>query len=78
MKFLVFVQSLRDLQLLFSAFFDKRTKYPRFKSKDESQGCEYTKSALTFDSKTKTLKLAKIGAIKIKWSRNKIQIFLSI
>lgn len=65
-------QSLMDLQLAFSSFFDKRSKYPKFKSKEDAQSCNYTKTGFTFDPKTKTLKIAKIGKVKVKWSRKKI------
>ena len=63
-------QSLRNLQTAFVNFFDKRNAYPTFKRKDGAQSAEYTKSAFTFDPATRTLKLAKIGVIKAKWSRN--------
>lgn len=65
-------QSLRDLQVAFSNFFDKRTAYPSFKRKDARQSANYTENGFSFDSSTRTLKLAKIGAIKVKWSRKAI------
>ena len=65
-------QSLRDLQVAYSNFFDKRTGYPTFKRKDGAQSANYTERGFSFEPKTKTLKLAKIGAIKVKWSRKAI------
>ncbi|MCL4822596.1 MAG: transposase [Anaerolineales bacterium] len=65
-------QALRDLQVAFSNFFDKRTGYPSFKRKDARQSANYTERGFSFDPGTRTLKLAKIGAIKVKWSRKVI------
>ena len=65
-------QALRDLQVAFSNFFDKRTAYPAFKRKDARQSANYTERGFSFDAATRTLKLAKIGAIKVKWSRKAI------
>lgn len=65
-------QTLRDLQTAFSNFFDKRAGYPAFKRKESRQSANYTVNGFSFDPKTKTLKLAKIGAIKVKWSRKDI------
>jgi len=62
-------QSLRHLQTAFVNFFDKRAGYPTFKKKDGHQSADYTKSAFNFDPATRTFKLAKIGALKVKWSR---------
>lgn len=62
-------QALRDLQTAFVNFFGKRTGYPAFRSKAAKQSIEYTRSAFGFDPATRTLRLAKIGAIKVKWSR---------
>ena len=60
-------QGLRNLQTAFSNFFAGRAKYPRFKSKRDKQSAEYTTSAFKYvDS---ALSLAKIGKLKIKWSR---------
>ncbi|MFF3204699.1 RNA-guided endonuclease InsQ/TnpB family protein [Streptomyces sp. NPDC002962] len=42
-------QSLRHLQSAYSAFFDKRARHPRFKSKKRSKAsAEYTRSAFRF------------------------------
>jgi putative transposase len=65
-------QSLRDLQLAFSRFFDKRSAYPAFKRKDARQSANYASQGFSFDPDTRTLKIAKIGAVKVKWSRAKI------
>jgi len=68
----VLQQSLRDLQISFSNFFAKRSKYPTFKKKESRQSANYTQVGFTFDAQNKILKLAKIGAIKVKWSRKSI------
>lgn len=65
-------QSLRDLQVAFSNFFDKRTAYPTFKRKEARQSANYTERGFSFDAERRILKLAKIGAIKVKWSRKAI------
>lgn len=65
-------QSLRDLQVAFSNFFDKRTAYPAFKRKEARQSANYTERGFSFDAERRILKLAKIGAIKVKWSRKVI------
>lgn len=65
-------QSLRDLQVAYSNFFDKRAAYPSFKRKEARQSANYTKHGFSFDPERRVLKLAKIGAIKVKWSRKAI------
>ncbi len=65
-------QALRDLQAAYSNFFDTRAKYPSFKRKEARQSANYTERGFSFDPATRTLKLAKIGAIKVKWSRKAI------
>lgn len=65
-------QSLRDLQTAFSNFFAKRAAYPAFKRKDARQSANYTERGFSFDPERRVLKLAKIGAIKVKWSRKHI------
>lgn len=65
-------QALRDLQVSYSNFFDKRTGYPSFKRKDGPQSANYTERGFSFDAKARTLKLAKVGAVKVKWSRRSI------
>jgi putative transposase len=63
-------QSLRHLQGAFAAFWDKRSKYPRFKSRRKSrQSAEYTRSAFRYRDGQVTL--AKMGApLDIRWSRS--------
>lgn len=65
-------QALRDQQQAFAHFFDKRAAYPAFKRKAARQGANYTAQGFAFDATTRTLKLAKIGRIKVRWSRNAI------
>lgn len=65
-------QALRDLQTAFANFFDKRTAYPSFKRKEARQSANYSERGFSFDPATRTMKLAKIGAVKVKWSRKAI------
>lgn len=65
-------QALRDLQVAFSNFFAKRAAYPNFKRKEARQSANYTERGFSFDPERRILKLAKIGAIKVKWSRKAI------
>lgn len=62
-------QALRHLQGAFAAFWDKRARYPRFKSRKRSrQSAEYTRSA--FRWRDSRLWLAKMSApLDIRWSR---------
>ncbi|MCI2416441.1 transposase [Saccharopolyspora sp. K220] len=62
-------QALRHLQLAFAAFFDKRAKYPRFKSRKRSKASvEYTRSAFRY--RDGQLYLAKMTEpLDIVWSR---------
>ncbi|MFI6785432.1 RNA-guided endonuclease InsQ/TnpB family protein [Micromonospora sp. NPDC050276] len=62
-------QTLRHLQAGFAAFWDKRSRYPRFKSKRKSRAsAEYTRSA--FRWRHGQLTLAKMDApLGIVWSR---------
>ena len=60
-------QSLRHLQAAFGNFFSRRSKYPTFKKKGGAQSAEYTTSAFKWDSKT--LSIAKNGALNIRFSR---------
>ncbi|WP_433245982.1 RNA-guided endonuclease InsQ/TnpB family protein [Actinomadura nitritigenes] len=62
-------QALRHLQAAFTGFFEKRTGYPRFKSRKNSrQSAEYTRSA--FKYRNGRLTLAKIrGPLHVVWSR---------
>lgn len=65
-------QALRDLQTAFRNFFEKRAGYPSFKRKEARQSANYTERGFSFDPDRRILKLAKIGAIKVKWSRKVI------
>ncbi|MBA8825735.1 putative transposase [Saccharopolyspora lacisalsi] len=62
-------QVLRHLQGAFTNFFDKRAKYPRFKSRKKSrQSTEYTRSGFTW--RGGQLTLAKMREpLNIVWSR---------
>jgi putative transposase len=62
-------QCLRHLQGAFAAFWDKRARYPRFKSKHRSRAsAEFTPSAFRFTDGRLTL--AKMSApLEIVWSR---------
>lgn len=63
-------QALRHLQTAFKNFFDKRTAYPSFKRKDGKQSAAYTRSAFKFEVGNQRLILAKLGPLKVKWSRH--------
>jgi putative transposase len=63
-------QTLRHLQGAFVKFFEKSSKYPVFKSKDGKQSAEYTRSGFQWDAGNRVLTIAKLGQLKIKWSRN--------
>jgi putative transposase len=62
-------QALRHLQGAFTAFWEKRSRYPRFKSRKRSRAsAEYTRSA--FRWRDGRLTLAKMtGPLAIAWSR---------
>lgn len=62
-------QALRNLQTAFANFFAKRTGYPSFKRKDRRQSAQYTRSAFKFEIGNQRLILAKIGRLKVKWSK---------
>jgi putative transposase len=62
-------QCLRHLQSAYNGFFAKRAAYPRFKSKRGNQSAEFTRSAFKWDGKQLNLALAKIGHLRIRWSR---------
>jgi len=63
-------QALRHLQAAFVNFFEKRSGYPAFKKKTGEQSAEYTRSAFTWDPESRTLSLAGIGPLKVRWSRD--------
>ena len=62
-------QALRHLQGAFAAFFDKRARYPKFKSRKRSRAsAEYTRSAFRY--RDGRVWLAKMAApLAIVWSR---------
>jgi len=62
-------QCLRHLQTAYNNFFAKRAAHPRFKSKRREQSAEFTRSAFKWDGKQMNLTLAKIGHLRIRWSR---------
>lgn len=62
-------QALRDLQVAYVNFFEKRTGYPAFRRKGQAQSVEYTKSGFSFDANRRALAIAKIGQLHVKWSR---------
>jgi len=60
-------QALRHQQQAFSAFFGKRARYPRFKSRRSRQSAHYTRSA--FSMCGGMLRLAKTGGLlRFTWS----------
>jgi putative transposase len=60
-------QALRHQHQAFSAFFGKRARYPRFKSRRARQSAHYTRSA--FAMRGGVLRLAKIdGPLRFVWS----------
>ena len=64
----VLQQSLRNLDTAFANFFQKRAKYPSFKSKHGPQSARYTTSG--FRIKAGELWLAKMSApLDMRWSR---------
>ena len=63
-------QTLRHLQGAFAKFFQKSAKYPAFKAKDAKQSAEYTRSGFAWDAANRSLTIARLGQLKIKWSRN--------
>jgi len=63
-------QALRHLQEAFINFFEKRARYPSFKKKSGQQSAEYTRSAFTWNPRSRILSLAGIGPLKVRWSRD--------
>ena len=65
---IVLQQSLRNLDAAFQNFFQKRTKYPTFKSKHDKQSARYQIGGFRF--KEDGLWLAKMNApLDMRWSR---------
>ena len=66
-------QALRHQHAAFTAFFDKRARYPRFKSRNGRQSAHYSRAA--FRIKDGELWLAKSAApLKITWSWPKVDL----
>ena len=61
-------QSLRHLDRAWRNCFEKRAGRPRFKTRRGEQSAEFTKSGFTIEGRH--FKLAKIGYLDIRWSRN--------
>ena len=59
-------QALKNLESAFKNFFEKRAKFPRFKSKNKKQSIRYPESC---SIKQGGLKLPKIGVVKAKITR---------
>ncbi|KFI21240.1 transposase, partial [Nitrosococcus oceani] len=66
-------QKLRDQDTAFKNFFAARARYPRFKKRHHTQSVRYQldqrQVAKNFNAESKWLKLPKLGALKLKWSR---------
>lgn len=62
-------QALRHLQDAYRRFFEHQSKFPSFKKKHGDQSAEYTRSAFTWDAGNRNLTLAKVGRLKVRWSR---------
>ncbi|HAC61967.1 MAG TPA: transposase, partial [Cyanothece sp. UBA12306] len=59
-------QALKNLESAFKNFFEKRAKFPKFKSKHKKQSIRYPESC---SLKNKGLKLPKLGIVKAKLSK---------
>ena len=60
-------QTLRHQRQAYSAFFARRARYPRFKSRRSRQSAHYTRSAFTM--RGSQLRLAKMAApVRFVWS----------
>ena len=62
-------QSLRCLDKAFTAFFRKKAKYPRFKAKKRSKDSVKFISCVHFDFNKWTVKLPKLGKVKLCMNR---------
>jgi putative transposase len=61
-------QTLRDLQSAYSAFFAKRSAHPSFKKKDARASARFVRTGFRLDNQR--LFVAKVGEMKVRWSRN--------
>jgi putative transposase len=64
----VLQQSLKNLDAAFNHFFDKRAKYPRFKSRRDRQSVRYQSNAFTYKDEQVTL-AKQDEPLEISWSR---------
>jgi len=65
-------QALIDQDKAFKNFFEKRAKYPKFKSRHSKQSIRYQLDQRCIDNNYlagELLKLPKLGAVKVRWSR---------
>ena len=66
-------KKLIDQDKVFRNFFGKRARYPRFKKRHQTQSVHYQLDQRhvekNFNAEDKRLKLPKLGALKLKWSR---------
>ena len=65
-------QKLRDLDAAFTTFFAKRARYPRFKNRHGAQSARYQldqRQVHRMYLPGQLLKLPKVGALKVRWSR---------
>jgi putative transposase len=60
-------QSLKNLEVAFKNFFEKRSKFPKFKSKNRKQSIRYPESC---SIRSNGLKLPKIGIVKAKLTKD--------
>ena len=64
----VLQQSLRQLQVAFTNFFEKRSSYPSFKKKDGKQSATYVNTAFKWDADNRNLSISKLGRLDVRWS----------
>lgn len=65
-------QKLRDQDKAFANFFAKRAKYPKFKKRTHTQSVRYQidqRTAVNMYRAGELIKLPKLGALKVRWSR---------
>ena len=62
-------QAQRHLQTAFVGFFEKRTGYPKFKSKYGKQSATYTTLGFRWDPANLNLSISKLGRLNVNWSR---------
>ncbi|WP_413282413.1 hypothetical protein [Vibrio sp. MA40-2] len=68
MSSVIFQQALRDQQDAFKNFWDKRAKYPTFKSKHDKQSIRLTKAAFRYKNGQLFIATSK-QPLDIRWSR---------